>query len=218
MDELIKQAIEKYDAHEAVREAEQEARQQADQKAAEQERAALREFLATLMPAELVQYAKLDNYRLAHAREFRTGDSNGTVVTVRPPECFPIELRVYADRHGNFEHEKEKWARYDDGPYFFVRSKPEIVQDEFGDEGFFIDFRGAEPFEDFMTALGYAAVRGPDLYGLQEELEQLKEADALEEARPDLAAEPEELTRMERMVIALENIADGIAALHLYNS
>jgi hypothetical protein len=72
MNDLIKQAIEKYEAYEAAREAEQQARQQTDRQEAEKEVEEMCQFLGTLMPQGLVQYANLDGYRREYSSRFRS--------------------------------------------------------------------------------------------------------------------------------------------------
>jgi hypothetical protein len=214
MNDLIKQAIEKYEAYEAAREAEQQARQQTDRQEAEKEVEEMCQFLGTLMPQGLVQYANLDGYRREYSSRFRSDSSNGVVVWVQPPDCFPVWIRVYHDGD-KLRHEPERWSH--SGPKFTVPTLASVRADEYGDEGYYIQFDGSEAFDDFATALGYAAVRGVELAPLKKEIEERKQADA----DPSLAgfekvAAPV-MSPQERIAIALENIADGIAALHLYN-
>ena len=205
MQDLILQAIKQYDEYEAECVAAEEARKKGSELAAENEREQMRQFLATLMPTELVQYADLADYRLEQARYWRSDDNSGTLVRVLVPECFPVMLRVYHS-DGELRHEKEKWSN--SGPYFLVPTIARVEATEYGDDGYYIRYDGREHFEDFMTALGYAAVRGVELIPLQQEIEKLKVEDAVakdDEPLGELMIGT--LSPQERIANALETIA-----------
>jgi hypothetical protein len=211
---ILNQARAAYAAEQTQAAAQVAADEQARQKQQEQERAEVREWLLTILPALLVDCIDLSCYSHSSAQYHNYNSDpkrKGTWLTIVIPQAFPINFNAYLSHTGEFELVQEPYRAY--APEFFAVPSSASVRRSEEDDELYISYNGGytRNHTDWQTAVGYALAQWQE-YG--ERLTAELDYDGPEpEPEPELEPAPEPKTTEERTLDALEGIAASLDQL-----